>query len=316
MTHVSSGVRDTATATAHAKAILVGEHSVVHGAPAIATPLDALTITATASLARDGATTLTTDDYTGALDEAPLGLAPTVAAVRLAMGHVHAAPLDVEVRNEVPLSAGLGSSAATAAAIVRAIARCADVDLDEATLQSLVHQAEQVAHGRPSGLDARTVVAAGPIWFQSGASRPLPVGAPVTIVVADSGSRGSTREMVAHVAELRRTDPDHLDAAIATLTQVVHDFAAGLAAGDVAALGTAMTTAHAELRGMGVSTPHLDALVEAAMAAGSAGAKLTGGGGGGCVLALARTAHEAPAIAAALRAAGARATWTATVEAT
>ena len=90
------------------------------------------------------------------------------------MDHVHAAPLDVEVRNEVPLSAGLGSSAATAAAIVRAIARCADVELDEPTLQSLVHQAEQVAHGRPSGLDARTVVAPGPIWFQSGASRALP----------------------------------------------------------------------------------------------------------------------------------------------
>ncbi|MFC7430733.1 MULTISPECIES: mevalonate kinase [unclassified Agrococcus] len=316
MTSVSSGVRDTATATAHAKAILVGEHSVVHGAPAIATPLDALTITATAARSRGAHSTLTTDDYTGTLDDAPEGLAPTVAAVRLAMEHVHAAPLDVEVRNEVPLSAGLGSSAATAAAIVRAIAGCAEVELDEPTLHALVHQAEQVAHGTPSGLDARTVVAPGPIWFQSGASRPLPVGAPVTLVVADSGSRGSTREMVAHVQHLRRTEHEHVEQAIATLTQVVHDFADGLERGDVDALGTAMSTAHAQLRGLGVSTPHLDTLVEAAMAAGSAGAKLTGGGGGGCVLALARTADDAPAIAAALRAAGARATWTATVETT
>ncbi|GAA2172476.1 mevalonate kinase [Agrococcus versicolor] len=316
MTSISSGTRDTATATAHAKAILVGEHSVVHGAPAIATPLDALTITATAARAAGPVTTLTTDDYMGSLDDAPEGLAPTVAAVRLAMDHVHAAPLDVEVRNEVPLSAGLGSSAATAAAIVRAIARCADVDLDDATLHALVHQAEQVAHGTPSGLDARTVVAPGPIWFQAGAARTLPVGAAITIVVADSGSRGSTREMVAHVQSLRRTEPDHVADAIATLTQVVHDFAAALEVGDVDVLGRAMSTAHAQLRGLGVSTSQLDALVDAATTAGAAGAKLTGGGGGGCVLALAREAADAPAIAAALLAAGARATWTATVEAT
>lgn len=313
MTSIPSGVRDAATATAHAKAILVGEHSVVHGAPAIATPLDALTITASAARAPGAVTTLTTDDYTGTLDDAPEGLAPTVAAVRLAMSHVDAAPLAVEVRNEVPLSAGLGSSAATAAAIVRAVARCAGVDLDDAALQSLVHQAEQVAHGRPSGLDARTVVAPGPIWFQAGASRPLAVAAPVTIVVADSGSRGSTRAMVALVAELRRTDPERLDAALAALTQATHDVADALAAGDVARLGAAMSLAHGELQGLGVSTEQLDALVDAAMAAGAAGAKLTGGGGGGCVLALAETAHDAPAIASALRTAGARATWTATV---
>jgi mevalonate kinase len=120
---------------------------------------------------------------------------------------------------------------------------------------------------------------------------------------------------VAGVRERRAADPVRLERALAQLSAIAEGSVLDLELGDRAALGSRMLDAHELLGRIGVSTVKLDALVDAAHAAGAHGAKLTGGGLGGCVLALAESEDQAEHIALALRAAGASRTWTTTVAA-
>ena len=293
------------TGLAHAKAILVGEHSVVHGTPAIAVPVS--TLTSSAVLRPASGTRLSSALYTGPVAAAPAHLAPARAAWRAASAHVGlgAEGLELAIESEVPIGRGLGSSAVSAAAIVRAVADAAGVVLETTEEYELIQVAERVAHGTPSGIDARTVVADAPIHFEQGAFRTLPVAAPLALVIADTGRPGATSEAVAAVRALRDREPAATDSAIARLGELTEGCVMDLATGNHSELGFRLRSAHELLVGLGVSSPELDTLVQAAHAAGSPGAKLTGGGLGGCILALAPSVAEAGALAHALEAAGA-----------
>lgn len=299
-----------ATATSHAKAILMGEHAVVHGGPAIALPVRALTLTATAQAA-DGPTCIDCVLHSGSLDDAPESLAATSTAVHATLEHFGVADMAVDVRvaGAIPAERGLGSSAAAAAAVSAAIARSLGHHLDADTHFALVQAAERVAHGNPSGLDARTVVAASPIWFRQGAVQPVLVRLNAVFVIADTGVTGGTRAAVQDVARLRDAEPERVGAILARIDAHTAGAVDDLAAGDAAPLGARMFAVHDLLRELTVSSPDLDRLVEAARTAGALGAKLTGGGRGGCMLALARDEAQAGDIADALRAAGAADTW-------
>ncbi|WP_159498723.1 mevalonate kinase [Microbacterium sp. 18062] len=302
---------------ASGKAILFGEHAVVYGHPAIALPVTALTARAEAERT-EGETWLESDLYTGPLRFAPDRLLPTATAASAVLATVGTADEGVRlrVRSDIPAERGVGSSAAVAAAIVGAVAAAFDEELDDATHHELVQAAERAAHGTPSGLDARAVRARGPIWFDRGRVDSVPVGAPLVFVVADTGVRGRTGEAVAGVRDLHAREPERAGDLIRHLGAQAAAARADLARGDVDALGARMTLAHALLDDLGVGDPALDALVETALAAGAAGAKLTGGGRGGCVLALARGgAHGGPLVDA-LRTAGAADVWITTVERT
>lgn len=307
----------TGTGTAHAKAILFGEHAVVYGAPAIAMPLHQLGVEAIVRPTPGGEMRIESELFAGTASSAPEELRPVVTAVRVALASTGAASEDVQVlvRSAIPHGRGLGSSAAVAAAITRAVADLRGVELADDEFHEVVQRAERVAHGNPSGIDARAVAAAGPIRFHGGEVRPTGVGAPLTFVLADSGVPGSTAQAVAGVRELRAASPATVDRTISQLAEIAEGSVLDLALGDRPALGTRMLEAHRLLGSLGVSTVQLDALVAAAHAAGADGAKLTGGGLGGCVLALAESTEHAEHIALALRAAGARRTWTTTVPA-
>ncbi|MGO1537775.1 MAG: mevalonate kinase [Leucobacter sp.] len=300
------------TGTAHAKAILFGEHAVVYGAPAIAVPLHGLEVQA--DIRRTPVTELRIESelFAGAATAAPAHMRPVIAAVQAAVASIESADERVElrIRSAIPHGRGLGSSAAVATAITRAIADLHGVDLSIDERYAVVQQAERVAHGNPSGIDARAVAALAPIIFRSGEVSRVAVGAPLTFVLADSGVTGSTAEAVTGVRDRRAADPDGIDAVISRLSQLAEGATRELEKGDRSALGARMTEAHSYLQQLGVSTPTLDALVDASQAAGALGAKLTGGGLGGCVLALANSEDAAEHIALALRAAGASRTWT------
>lgn len=306
--------RQTATGHAHAKAILLGEHAVVYGAPALAVPLHGLGVTARVRHRRSGLA-IDSELFTGDISEAPARLQPVITALRAALHRSgQESGVRLSLRSDIPYERGLGSSAAVAAAVIRAVAATGEDQVPRDELYELVQQAERVAHGKPSGLDARAVTSTGPIRFDAGIASPIHVAKPLVFTLADSGSSGSTALSVAAVRARRSTDPSGVDAIMGRLGELAEAAVADLTSG-ADGLGPRMREAHDLLGRLGVSNEPLDRLVDAAHRAGSPGAKLTGGGQGGCIIALAESTEHADRLAGALHAAGAPRTWTTTVPA-
>jgi mevalonate kinase len=263
----------SASAFAPGKLILVGEHAVVYGHPALAVAVDRGT---TVHLRHaDGPTRITFPFDRDPRLDAALAVALPAKGFR------------VEIASDLPIGRGMGSSAALAVAL--ACARCEIEGDPDATLDSIDATAmavERVFHGDPSGIDHTVSMLGGAIRFRRGVDGPeyAAVDIPqLPLVVIDSGSSGDTAALVASVkAQRPECDP--------TLTQIgdlVQDFLAALPAGNLHEMGRLMTENHRLLCTLGVSTPTLDAIVALALDAGAVGAKLAGAGGGGVVVALA-----------------------------
>lgn len=292
--------------TAHAKAILVGEHAVVHGSAAIALPVLQLALTATVTH-RPGPARIESALYTGTLESIPPSFASPATAVAAALERL-GEPADgfvLQVEGEIPPARGLGSSAAAAAAIGRAFARASALRWEQDEEFALIQTAERVAHGNPSGLDARAVVAHGPILFESGQAEPLETAFSGVFLVADTGEPGGTRAAVGAVAALLEASPARTRGILDEIAATVPETARCLAQDDPAGLGAILTRVHTLLTRLTVSSPALDRLVRLARQAGALGAKLTGGGRGGCIVAVAADLPAARRIAAALEGDGA-----------
>ncbi len=301
----------TAVGQAHAKVIIVGEHAAVFGYPVLAAPLPALTVR-TEAWPAEGPITLDCPLYAGPLAEAPGVFDGIKALVEAALAKLSRPDRDLElkVQSDVPIGRGLGSSAALAASLVQAIYRSCGAPLDRETLLRLVGVAESFAHGAASGVDAAAVVAEGMVSFRRGlAAVPLRPARPLHFVIADSGLPSETRGAVEGVRRRLVRDAEDTRTRLETLGRLAEGAQAAATQGDTGRLGQSMNDAQCELEALGVSLPALDRLVLAARNAGALGAKLTGGGRGGCVLALARDPGAAEHLARAMRAQGARATW-------
>lgn len=298
------------TGHTRAKFILMGEHSVVYGHSAIALPLPALSMDVELR-ATEGAARIHSEYFSGVLADAPSSLAGPLAAIDAASTAfgVRLEGLLIDVESSIPAERGLGSSAATAGAIVHAFADAAGARISDREHFDLVQVAERVAHGTPSGLDAVATNSRVPVLFTGGVTAPLPMTLQGSFVIADTGVRGRTRVAVTEVRRRREERPLWADARLDRLGRLASDAADDLADARVAALGSRMSEAHDILRELGVSSGELDALVTAATDAGALGAKLTGGGQGGCVVALAPTPAIAADVTRALHAAGAARSW-------
>ena len=295
-----------------AKAILLGEHSVVYGHPAVALPLHDLQMRATAAPvhgpSRGGGRG--TGGPPGPARPRVARRPPGGGAGRAGSGRLDLS-FEITTRSDFPHERGLGSSAAAAGAIIRAVLDACRRDASTSELFALTQTAERVAHGRPSGLDAAATCSPCPIRFQGGQMRPL--GQRIErahLVIADSGVHGSTREAVGALRRRYKEDTGTVGPLIGSLGALTRTAIAALNDGDAPALGAAMNRAHAVLAQLGLSLPILDGLTGAARRAGALGAKLTGGGLGGCTIALADGPGTAERIRAELERAGAAATWT------
>ena len=266
------------------KVILLGEHAVVHGAPALAVGLP-LGVTVTANPCT-GPIRLRIDQWNlaaSAGDGSPVGSAVLELTRRL--GH---SGTEVELVGEsrLPPRAGLGSSAALATAIARALRAIDSAELGDDELFDAVQASERVFHGNPSGLDAAVAIHGGVLRFdRARGAELLGIEAP-SLVVAHSGAQGRTAETVAEFARRlvdRGSEGQRRLARIAELAEVGVE---AIVDGRLAALGEAMNACHEQLDWFGVSTDALNRICEIARAAGALGAKLTGGGGGGCAVAL------------------------------
>ncbi|HZW89401.1 MAG TPA: mevalonate kinase [Myxococcaceae bacterium] len=276
------------------KVILLGEHAVVYGQPALAVPLS-LGVTARGTPAERC--------ELGGLPElsAPQRRMLDVAfeAVASATGHP---PLRIALTSSLPVSMGLGSSAALAVAVSRLLLGASGRRPTPAKVLALALRMEEAFHGTPSGVD-HTVSAHGtPLLYRRpapgrpGRVNPVRIGARATLVLALVGPRRGTQETVAALRRRAARWPARYGRLFKEMGRLAVEGTEALEAGDLESLGDAMNVNHGLLAGAGVSSPPLDTAVDALRRAGALGAKLTGAGGdGGAVVALFR---KAPPVAA------------------
>lgn len=283
----------TAEGFGYAKVILLGEHAVVHGQPALAAALD---VGLRARAVSEAGPRLVVSRWAIDLEPSSRGDDLTRAMDRIfSRAPAAARRARVEVEPQIPSRAGLGSSAALSVAVVRALAAFDGSSLDDQTVEQLAGLAEEVFHGRASGIDAAVATRGGALRFVRGQPATPVASEPLPVVVAQVEPRAPTREMVGLVAAALADDPAAVERRFETIGQLVDSAGVALESGDLPALGRAMNENHRLLAGLGVSTAGLEAAREAARSAGALGAKLTGAGGGGCMIALAPGREEAVA---------------------
>ncbi|WP_109638751.1 mevalonate kinase [Lentzea atacamensis] len=293
---------------AHAKGILLGEHTVLYGSPALAIPLPRLTMTA-------HATQFTEPGPDSFLMRGPTGTTPYPCPGLLQIAEVLTGGngglrVEVVLESEIPAGRGLGSSAACARAVVLALANLLGHELHPQEVYELVQVAENAAHGRASGVDAITTGAVAPLLFENGVAQHVQVGFDGLFVIADSGVAGRTIDAVCMVHKAFEQRPRASGKFANTVSELVRSAARDFTGGNPSGLGRSMTECHAILRDLGLSTTLIDTMAAAAVSAGALGAKTGGGGLGGCLIALAQEGKDARRVSRALRAAGAVRTWT------
>ncbi len=267
------------------KIILLGEHAVVYGFPALAAALDrGVTIAAVPTPAGGPLRVdvpswnlrLTADD-----DHAfSHGLCAIADAVGLGRP-----PLTLVGDAQIPPGAGLGASAAFAVAVSRALLAHLKRSGDPASVTEAANASESVLHGKASGVDVALAVHGGIGVFRKSTGLKKIQIQPLRVLVGPSGAPRSTAAMVDRVATATAGSVD--DTRLRELGSLTDTGTASLLAGDLPALGKDMNRAHELLAGLGVSTPLLDGLCAVAREHGAWGAKLTGAGGGGSVIAIA-----------------------------
>ena len=274
-------------AEAHGKVIVCGEHAVVYGYPAVAAGLpQGLILTARPLPARDPITLSIAAwdlDLVLAVDSDH----PVARACLEVLAHCDGPLTGWAIRGEtrLPARAGLGSSAALTVALARLVFG-PDAPADDVVAASLA--GERVFHGEPSGLDSRVAAQGGVLRFVRGEPvRAIRPGIPLPLVIVPSGIPRSTADQVAKVRRRLERVPSVVRPVLTALGQAAEASILAIEHGDLVALGELFDVAHGLLCAVGVSSPALDRLAADARLAGARGAKLTGAGGGGCLLALA-----------------------------
>lgn len=294
--------------TACGKVILLGEHAVVHGVPAIAVGIDR-GAKARAFAKGQGPSELHVQSWNVDVREGDtasmLGRAFT-AIVEATRTHLEGEgipfePCLVEASADLPPGGGLGCSAATGVAVARAL----DPSAAPSVVAARAMEWERVFHGNPSGIDAAVAARGGSVLFERGAPIvQLRVRSELTLVIGSSGMASSTKSMVDLVAKKLSTQPDVTRGIFERIRGLVREARAAIEAGDVATLGRLLVENQACLAELSLSTPEIDALCRIAAERGALGAKLTGAGGGGSVVALVDSTEVGERVLAGWRAAG------------
>jgi hydroxymethylglutaryl-CoA reductase len=295
--------------SASGKVILLGEHAVVYGRHAVAAPIP-LAIEARVRDAGDGIRVLVprwgVEQRLKPMEEHPQGVAG-ILAMLIAKLDLEDQGMDIEVFPHVPKAMGLGGSAALAVAIVRALDSHFRLGLDDARVNALAFECEKAAHGTPSGVDNTVATYGRAVLYHRDDAGPhfdwLTIGAPLPIVIGVSGRESLTANHVAKVRAAWQRQPARYERLFDDIDALALAGAAAIRKGDLAELGELMNLNHGLLNALQLSTPELEELIHIARRNGALGAKLTGGGGGGSMVAL-TDADSANAIAEAMEAAG------------
>ena len=300
------------TASAPGKIILFGEHAVVYGRPALAVPVTQVHADVEVSDGSRAGIWIHAPDI--AL-HAELNSLPPDHAVGAAVRSVFAAlgvspfpSLEIRITSTIPVASGLGSGAAVTVAILRALSSMIHSPLSNGEINSLAYEIEKLHHGTPSGIDNTVVAYARPVYFVRGQPiEPFKVGAPFTLVIADTGISAPTKESVGDVRKLWEADKPKWEKVFDQIGEISEAARTAIERGKTDELGPLMDSNHALLQTLTVSSPELDHLTEIARKSGADGAKLSGGGRGGNLIALVEK-YNAAHIAESLLSAGAKRT--------
>lgn len=319
-------------ATAPAKVILFGEHAVNRSQIAVATAVDLRARCVVAPrddnlfvLRADGNERRLTRHEVEALkhrvDDARARddadsiqrlaegdfFAPTCYVLALVLDRLPLPGLDIAWRSDVPIGAGLGSGAAASASMIAALCHAAGDTVSTHERAWLAWQGDIIAHGGvASGLDSAAATFGGVVRYTvSNGPEPLVVDHPLPMVIGHTGVRANTAEVNGRVRAWLAADQTRVRL-FPAMGAVAARALIALRVGDMAQVGALMDENQALLEQLGVSRPEIERLTTAARAAGALGAKLSGSGGGGIVIAL-TTEETRNAVARAIEEAGGRA---------
>ncbi|MGI9221382.1 MAG: hydroxymethylglutaryl-CoA reductase, degradative [Woeseiaceae bacterium] len=283
-----TALHDNPDGIAAGKVILLGEHAAVYGKHALALPIPSVV-----------SAEVTEQDETGS------GYVNNL--LRFIKQYLSLAEhsFGVDVRSSIPPGMGLGASAAIAVAMIRAINRQRELEMDDSAVNAAAFECEKIAHGNPSGIDNSIATFGVPMLFSNAGElsiEQLQVKQRAPVVIAFSSQRGSTLDQVAAVRARYDIHQIHYAAIFAEIDALSVSAASALTAGNFQELGALMNICHGLLNAIEISTPELESMVGLARSAGASGAKLTGSGGGGSVVALCPGTEER--VAAAFAAAG------------
>jgi mevalonate kinase len=302
-------------ASAPGKIILFGEHAVVYNRPALAVPVFQVHVDVE----------VLDSSRKGVWINAP-GIGLHAELNSLPVGHpigsvilkLFSPPysleekidgergVEISIASSIPIAAGLGSGAAVSVALIRALSLYAAIPLTNDQVNDFVYEIEKLYHGTPSGIDNTVITYEKPVYFIKGQPiETFKVGKPFTIVIGDTGIPAPTKKSVGDLRRLWLRNTIHFESIFNEIAQISLIARRSIESGMPELLGDLMDQNHAYLQALTVSSPELDKLVEAARNAGAMGAKLSGSGRGGNMIALVEQA-KAESVAGALLSTGAK----------
>jgi mevalonate kinase len=301
------------SSSAPGKVILFGEHAVVYGQPAIAVPVTEVAAKAIITpdpAAPSGRIHITAPqinldaNFTDLPDENPIAAA--IRSTKNALSISQPPAFKLRVTSTIPVASGLGSGAAVSVAIIRAVSAFLGHPLPDEQVSALAFEVEKLHHGTPSGIDNTVITYNKAVYYIKGKPiETIRITTPFSLTIADTGISAPTKETVADVRRLRKSDPEPYNKIFESIGKLAIAARAALGQGNNEALGPLMNENHELLQKLDVSSPDLDKLVHAAREADALGAKLSGGGRGGNMIVLAPEGR-ADDIKSALEAAGAK----------
>lgn len=296
-----------AVATAPAKIILTGEHFVVMGKPAIAM---AVNLYSKVNITRrddpkiciksnllNAVGSFQSGRYVPEMggEDAGNALLPVhlVASNLMKRAGLNDHGLSIEIDSSIPMGAGLGSSASVAVSVIAALSKLLEMRISREEIRELAFIPERYVHGRPSGIDQTTATLGGVIAFSLDRGfEPVKSKSDIPIVIGNTGEKRSTGEQIVKVQSISLERPGEFDDVAARAGEISAQARKAIENGELKLLGKLMNDNHELLRWLGLSNKKLEELISAARSAGALGAKLTGAGGGGCMIALVEPGME------------------------